>query len=562
MRQLIDAQQEANRLHELARQEGRRSRIENTATKFPALKILDQNIIDDWYKQVLPMINSPKYRDFYDNRASDIIADGTHLPLLNKLLFNEIYRACSDPVREYILVQHHLSNDGIALLHNLTTTFATPWTTMQKENHLQKWLQLHQDKGEGIRDFFERCIKERQKLLNHGVPCDEDSLIHRFIMGLPPQFTSIQEKVDDLPTNWRVRNIHLLPGIAEAFLENKNNIRDMHRTHKETQNPQQQRPQPNTTAHPQQQQQQQQVQQQNPRPLDPVTQQRQDDIYAAIMSGAFDYHSFTSIVPQDICIYYGDSHPCGSMACSALRRIYNKAAARGTYNTPLDTLIRRTPATISQTYQQQNQQWQHRPQPNPPTRQTPVPQPPPRTQQQQLLIQRQQPTQSATRAQNPAQTQQRVTFQQSTASNVIIENHEHAQSLEEISPDELHDTVLNMIQDNSDHSQVDNHNNETLHDYPFCANTSIILTNSAHCNLHSYTKLLIDSGASHTMINDKRLFTTLHNLESGLKFATLADGITKTPILGYGNISGFTSDGHYITIDNCLFIPTLSSSLL
>ena len=550
MRQLIDAQQEANRLHELARQEDRRSRIENTTTKFPQLKLLERNTIDEWYKQVLPMINGPKYRDFYDNRASDIIADGSHLPLLNEILYNELYRSCSDTVREYILAQD-LNNDGISLLHNITTTFATPWTTMQKENNLQKWLRVHQEKNESIRDFFYRCLKERQKPINHGVPCDEDSLIHLFIMGLPAQFTSIQERVDDLPSNWKVNNIHLLPGIAEAFLENKNNIRDMHRAHKDA-NTQQPRPQSNNTQHSQQQQQ----QQDTPRPLDAVTQQRQDDIYAAIMSGTFDYHSFTSRVPQDSCIYHGDSHPGGSLACSALRRIYNKAASRGTCNTPLDTLIRRTPPTTTQTQQQYQPQRQTRPQTNSTAPHHANLQPRPIMPQQQL------PTQLAPPTQTTAHVQPRVTFQQPTASNVIVDSHDPADSQEEISPDELHDTIINMIQEDPNNAQLNNHSNDTSRGYPFCANTFVTLTNSTPSNLKSYTKLLIDSGASHTMINDKRLFKTLHNLESESKFAILADGITKTKIMGYGDISGYTRDGHEINIKNCLFIPTLSISLL
>ena len=51
-------------------------------------------------------------------------------------------------------------------------------------------------------------------------------------MGLPAQFTAIQEKADELPEKWANSSLHQLPLVAEAFFENKKNVRDVHRIHR------------------------------------------------------------------------------------------------------------------------------------------------------------------------------------------------------------------------------------------------------------------------------------------------------------------------------------------
>ena len=78
----------------------------------------------------------------------------------------------------------------------------------------------------------------------------------------------------------------------------------------------------------------------------------------------------------------------------------------------------------------------------------------------------------------------------------------------------------------------------------------------------SYTKLLIDSGASYSLITNKSLFTTFTPWHNTPHQVTLADGKTQTPILGSGSISAFIHTGHHITMHNCLYAPSLSTSLL
>ena len=73
--------------------------------------------------------------------------------------------------------------------------------------------------------------------------------------------------------------------------------------------------------------------------------------------------------------------------------------------------------------------------------------------------------------------------------------------------------------------------------------------------------MLIYSGTSHTLIKDKSLFQTF-NPWNGSKHVVLADGTTSTPILGEGTIAVTASNGKSIVIPQCLYVPTLSSSLL
>ena len=85
--------------------------------------------------------------------------------------------------------------------------------------------------------------------------------------------------------------------------------------------------------------------------------------------------------------------------------------------------------------------------------------------------------------------------------------------------------------------------------------------NSKSSKLQNMFKLLIDSGASHYLINNKALFTSFHPW-NGSHIVTLADGTSQAPIIGSGTIEGFTTSGHRFRLDDCLLVPSLASSLL
>ena len=136
--------------------------------------------------------------------------------------------------------------------------------------------------------------------------------------------------------------------------------------------------------------------------------------------------------------------------------------------------------------------------------------------------------------------------------------------LDEISIDELHDTVEALTQPPSDHNSNDNTNtvdSTYLGCTYFCANLAITHTNNSH-DISSATKTLVDSGASHSMFNTKELFTNLTIWKDTTRSVQLADGKSKASIIGSRTVQGKTSGGDTLTIENCLYVPQLNYSLL
>ena len=248
-----------------------------------------------------------------------------------------------------------------------------------------------------------------------------------------------------------------------------------------------------------------------------INKARKTKIYSEIMGGIFDIGRYLHTVPQDACVYHGVPHVGGTAACSAMKRMYSKAALLGKNKIPIAQQLRT---------------------------ERPLMPPPPA-----LRPQRAPPTQ-----------QQNVRFQNPppTAHHTSIE-----EPLEEIDVSELHDTITDFADAPPDDHRATNDTNNESKAYSNCSfycalNTVSILENPSKS---STIRILVDSGASHTMINNKTLFTTLHLWNNKDKHVTLADGKTLAPIMGSRSIQGTTSRGHIFTLDNCLYVPFLSDSL-
>ena len=225
---------------------------------------------------------------------------------------------------------------------------------------------------------------------------------------------------------------------------------------------------------------------------DPITEARKDAIYAAIMNGSFDIRNFVNPVPQGSCVYHANEHLGGSHQCSALRRIFAKAEKCGIANTSLDAQLYR----LSQPHQHTQTQ------------------------------------------------QQQTNRSQSTTKPPISANRAGiAQSLDKISVHELHDTIefINTSQDSISQISNDNSNNNQSQGYHrlkyFCRLITVNVFNTLTNIDNTSIKILVDSGASHTLINTKELFTTFHDWADDTKFVTLADSTTTIPISGSGTIT-------------------------
>ena len=501
-------------LQATAKQAEAKARQQNVTHKFPSLKSLNQREVSIWHQKVLTVIQLPKYETFYDNLTSDIVASGHHNPTLNTTLYSEILTHTSAEAESYILAKFHLRGDGVALLNDLQETFNSKWTIVESQQKQLEWISMKMTQSESIHEFFARCFKFREDMIDNGLQCSEDSLRRTFILALSPHFTNIQENIDELHLTWRAPNVHKLPLVAQSYYNNKMTVRNMHRDHKRVNNP--------TPRNNNQNNQNTNQQNNNQRQQDPIAEARKDAIYASIMAGNFDIRNFVSQVPQNSCVYHANDHTGGSQNCSALRRIFAKAEKRGVSNTPLDVQLSRlnTSSTTSVSSQRNT----------------------PPTQQQQ------------TSTKPPARP---------ATANQVAAPQTPAQSLEEINIDDLHNTVEMLVNANDAFSQItgDNLTNHQLPTY-FCKLNVVTTNNVKSGNTDDTYRILIDSGASHNLFNTKDLFTTYTEWNDSTNHVTLADGKTTAKIFGSGTISATTINGNNFTIDECLYVPELSNSLL
>ena len=130
---LINAQNEANRIQEQAKSDEAKARQQSVTHKFPSLKTLNQRDINTWHQKVLTVIQLPKYREFYDDLASDMVASGHNNPTLNTTLYSEILTHTSAEAESYILAKTHLRGDGVALINELQETFNSKWTIVETQ---------------------------------------------------------------------------------------------------------------------------------------------------------------------------------------------------------------------------------------------------------------------------------------------------------------------------------------------------------------------------------------------------------------------------------------------
>lgn len=91
--------------------------------------------------------------------------------------------------------------------------------------------------------------------------------------------------------------------------------------------------------------------------------------------------------------------------------------------------------------------------------------------------------------------------------------------------------------------------------------TAATITGRVLCALvaigNSTKKPLLDSGASHTMINKRSLFTSYKPLNTEI---SVANGQTIKGI-GIGSVKGLHK-GETITLSNCLHVPDLKCNLV
>ena len=217
-------------------------------------------------------------------------------------------------------------------------------------------------------------------------------------MGVPVQFTSIQEQTDDLPQAWKVQNIHHLPIVAQSYHENQ----IIHSRSPPSQ----------------------QIKQFTQRKQHTKSTQSYLQLFNFIMAGTFNICNFLNQRQQGQCIYHFNAHPGGTHSCTAIRKLITKAADRGVYNVPLDT--------------QPDSDYCS---PNPPRA--------PHQQQQIQPVQQTPPQNTIPPAQLPRPPQLPARPQNQHVSANLVQIDQPTPILQESSIDELHSTVKSIIHDDS-----------------------------------------------------------------------------------------------------------------
>ena len=227
LRLLIAAQQAATAAQIEA---NRQAQAEKAATTFPKLK--DFTDVPTWYQKLVTVTSQPRFSSFYDPLSEDKVISGAPFPALNSALCTEILNNSGKPVEKYILAKTHLRNDGIVLLWEMNATFNRKWSILKTKDKKKEWDSMKMIQNETFEDFYTRCLQLRKELITNNVICSELDLRHAFIMGLSAHFTSVQEKLDSLPDEWRTCDIHMLPKTAHDFYESKMSVRNLHREHR------------------------------------------------------------------------------------------------------------------------------------------------------------------------------------------------------------------------------------------------------------------------------------------------------------------------------------------
>jgi len=89
---------------------------------------------------------------------------------------------------------------------------------------------LFQTSSESVDDFAARCIQLRNQLVDNGVSASTSGLRDRFLMGLGPILTEIQQTpYEDLPVRWQTDDIQTLINIAVSYKDEKLAVRERNR---------------------------------------------------------------------------------------------------------------------------------------------------------------------------------------------------------------------------------------------------------------------------------------------------------------------------------------------
>ena len=504
-------------------------------------KLKDGTDFETWYLKVVSLLTDPRFSNLYDNHCDDIVLDGTIDPEANSLLYRLVIGCLDSNIETLFLEKTSLRGDGVALVRDIRRTYQRLWTGLERNAKLREWINIKQQRNESITDFSIRVGRlSKQAVLNGYMPATND-IREKFVLGLRHHhFLDIQKRMDDLPISWSVP-FHELATVAQAYLDNANYLdksSDRQCSNQDSDNSSQVSHRQSKSA---------------------KDQHRQRAIHAAIMAGTFKVQDFIHQVPAGACVYHGTQHMDGPASCNNMLNTYKKAKEAGATNTPLNvqfSLINKTTQVLENHYQQRpaynNQQRQHY---------NSMPQRPPQQTYHQTYHQQYQPRPPP----GPA-TAHYSQYSQYSYPQQYSQPPQSFEPLPDFQLDEIHDAITALQNDpipaDAISSLTDNYTNNTGKPRYYASLTRKFISSytSLNHNRHQNLKLLIDSGASHHMVNDSPYFTQLHPWNTS-DSVVLADGKSSAPIKGSGTIVFKLSNGAIFHLNDVLYVPSLSDSL-
>ena len=299
------------------------------STKFPKFHGKGKKEFKTWCDQVLAILVCPPWSKVFEDIALKQLKTDDEIPsALSSKLFASLRLSITGNAEKLMMTKKHAWGKGLLYLSILKSTYKE---TLYRADLLKKeteFSNLFITQNETIDDFASRCIELKDQLQDHGIHTPPESMKTRFIMGLGPLFTDIQQVQDeDLPKRWQTVDIQSLVQAANAFKDEKLAVRDRnklyrqhmkkpdtpHNNQRQNQNHNNQRQHPiNPNAN-------RTVQRPSPPPkIDPLSPEdrswaeqnldRQMRIEMSIKNGSFDPMKFAYEVRQGKCLWHNSNH--------------------------------------------------------------------------------------------------------------------------------------------------------------------------------------------------------------------------------------------------------------
>jgi len=488
--------------------------------KFPKFQGKSKAEFKTWYDQVLAVLSSPPWNTVFANITTKALKhDDDISPTLSSKLFSALRLSMSHNAEKPMMTKKESWGKGLLYLSILRDTYKESLHRADLLRKESKFSNLFIKQHETVDEFAARCIELRDQLNEHGIPTSPEGFKTRFIMGLGPMFTDIQQvQEEDLPSRWKTTDIQALVQAANSYKDEKLAIRDRNRLYKDQNN--KNKPNPNPNPNPNNTRNPQPPRQPKRHPFDlPLNQDdkqwidknldRQERIEYAIKNGTFDPMQFAWEVRPNKCLWHNSSHPFTSC------RIINNLLLRY----PHQKCYKVHKIDKWQPYKEQDFHPLEGVPPRP-TRKTPSDQP--------------------------------------SARHTTLPNTDDVPMLASNPLNDLAGTPDGFLNDSNSYLNNKDVNNYRIH----CKSVTLNTTNNSilPVTANKTATFIVDSAAFPHMMNDQKMFSSLTPWDNTITHVTLADGLSQAKIEGVETID-IRIGNHTTTLHEVLFVPSLSDPL-